>query len=360
MRDDSSTKPPQKILLIRLSSIGDILLTTPVIRVLKLTFPNCTIDFVVKNQFAELLENHPSLNRLYKLEKGNNNQTLKKIKRQIKNNNYDLIVDLHKNFRSYCLTFRVGAKKIVRYTKFVFRRFLFVKLKINLFKQIIPIFERYFLALVPFNIQYDDSGLEIYFNKQTEKKIKTTYEHFINNQDDIFIGIAPGASFATKRWTIEGFQNVITYFIEQQNVKIILFGNKLDRELIESLHITKNQNILNSAGNLSISETGVLMDRCHVVLTNDSGLLHLASALKKPVVAIFGSTTEELGFFPSTTKNIVIQNSNLKCRPCSHVGRNKCLKDHFKCMKDITSNEVIKAVEKLVTVHKVSNTNSNG
>jgi len=90
------------------------------------------------------------------------------------------------------------------------------------------------------------------------------------------------------------------------------------------------------------------MDQCNVVLTNDSGLLHLASALKKSVVAIFGSTTEELGFFPSTTKNIVIQNTNLKCRPCSHVGRNKCPKDHFKCMEEITSNEVIKAVEKLI------------
>ena len=144
MRDDSSTKPPQKILLIRLSSIGDILLTTPVIRVLKHKFPDSTIDFVVKNQFTEILEDHPSLNQLFKLEKGNDKQTLKKIKHQIKNNNYDLIVDLHKNFRSYYLTFRSGAKRVVRYKKFVFRRFLFVKLKINLFKQNIPIFKRYF------------------------------------------------------------------------------------------------------------------------------------------------------------------------------------------------------------------------
>ncbi len=354
MRDDSSTKPPQKILLIRLSSIGDILLTTPVIRVLKHKFPDSTIDFVVKNQFTEILEDHPSLNQLFKLEKGNDKQTLKKIKHQIKNNNYDLIVDLHKNFRSYYLTFRSGAKRVVRYKKFVFRRFLFVKLKINLFKQIIPIFKRYFLALVPFNIKYDDFGLEIYYNEETEKKIKTNYNKFFNNQDDIFIGIAPGASYATKRWTIDGFQDVINYFIEHHNAKIILFGNGFDRELIGSFNITNRQNILTCAGKHSISETGVLMDLCHVILTNDSGLLHLASALKKPVVAIFGNTTEELGFFPSTTKNIIIQNNNLKCRPCSHVGRNKCPKDHFKCMKDITSNEVIKAVEKMITVHKIS------
>jgi len=189
--------------------------------------------------------------------------------------------------------------------------------------------------------------LEIYFNEEIENKIKNEYERLLNNQRKIIIGIAPGASYATKRWTLEGFQDVIDYFTEQHDAKVILFGNEFDKRLIASLNIANKKSVINSAGKYSISETGVLLDFCQVVLTNDSGLLHLASALKKPVVAIFGSTTKELGFFPSTTKNIVVQNNNLKCRPCSHVGRNKCPKDHFKCMKDITADEVIKAVEKI-------------
>jgi lipopolysaccharide heptosyltransferase II len=348
MKSTSPVNPPLKILIIRLSSIGDIILTTPLIRNMKKKFPESTIDFVIKNEFVDLLENHPLINKLYKLEKGINKKPLKKIKRQIKNEKYDLIVDLHKNFRSYYLTFRSEAKQIVRYKKFILQRLLLVKFKINLFKKIVPINERYFLSLNRFNIQNDKLGLEIHFNNQIEQKIKNYYKDFLNNKNDLIIGIAPGASFATKRWTLDGFQDVINYFIEHHKTKIILFGNKFDRELIHSAQISNEHNILNSAGKHSISETGVLMDHCDVVLTNDSGLLHLTTALKKPVVAIFGSTTEELGFFPSTTNNIVVQNSDLKCRPCSHVGRNKCPKDHFKCMKEITSKEVIKAIEKLI------------
>jgi lipopolysaccharide heptosyltransferase II len=348
MKSTSPGNPPQKILIIRLSSIGDIILTTPLIRNMKKKFPESTIDFVIKSEFAELLENHPSINNLYQLEKGIKNKPLKKIKQQIKNEKYDLIVDLHKNFRSYYLTFRSEAKQIVRYKKFILQRFLLVKFKINLFKKIVPIYERYFLSLNRFNIQNDELGLEIHFNNQIEQKIQNYYKDFLNYENDLIIGIAPGASFATKRWTLDGFQEVVYYFIEHHKTKIILFGNKIDRELIHSAQISNEQKILNSAGKHSISETGVLMNHCDVVLTNDSGLLHLATALKKPVVAIFGSTTEELGFFPSITNNIVVQNSDLKCRPCSHVGRNKCPKDHFKCLKEITSKEVIKAIEKLI------------
>ncbi|UCE05580.1 MAG: glycosyltransferase family 9 protein, partial [bacterium] len=99
---------------------------------------------------------------------------------------------------------------------------------------------------------------------------------------------------------------------------------------------------------LSLLESATLMNHCDLVLTNDSGLMHLATALKKKVVAIFGSTTEELGFFPYTTEHIVIQNNNLNCRPCSHVGRKKCPKGHFKCMKEIEVGQVVGAVEELL------------
>jgi len=349
MKKASSIKPPLKILIIRLSSIGDIILTTPIIRVLKQKFPNCTIDFLIKKQFSELVDYHPFINNVYKFDSQNKKFSLRKIKDKIVQENYDLIVDLHKNFRSYYLSIGSGAKKIVRYKKFIFRRFLLIKFKLNLFKKIIPVYKRYFLSLLQLNIFYDKLGLEVFFDDSIKQKINNKYAAFLKNKDQKILGIAPGASFFTKRWKAEGFEYVINHFIENHNLKIILFGNGSDRELITSLNIRYTHKILNSAGELSLSETGVLMDHCDLFLTNDSGLLHLACALKKKVVAIFGNTTEELGFFPLTTDKIIIENKNLLCRPCSHIGRDSCPKNHFKCMKDIKPDTVIAAVEKLLS-----------
>ncbi|MCD4693700.1 MAG: glycosyltransferase family 9 protein [Calditrichales bacterium] len=225
-----------------------------------------------------------------------------------------------------------------------------MKFKLNFFKQIIPIYLRYLACLNSYQIQYDNQGLDIYFDEKTRQTIKEKYADFLTKSKSLVLGVVPGASFATKRWTAEGFQTVINYFIEQHQAKVILFGNASDRELIKSLNIKNSQAVLNTAGELSILGTGAVMDYCDVVITNDSGLMHLASALKKKVVAIFGSTTEDLGFFPSTTEHIVIENQNLKCRPCSHVGRHKCPKKHFKCMKEIYPEQVIEAVKRMLTI----------
>lgn len=339
---------PNKILIIRLSSIGDIILTTPVIRILKQHFPNSQIDFVIKKQFADLLKNHPSIDKLIIFDNARQQNDLKRIKREIKQQQYDLIIDLHKNFRSYFLTINGKAKKVLRYKKFIVRRWLLVSFKWNLFKQSVPIYLRYLIPLKKLGFKYDNLGLDIFVDKKTKQLVEKKYADFFNQNFEALIGIAPGASFFTKRWTSQGFEAVINHFGQRKKLGIILFGNEADRELIETLNITNNQSIINAAGELSIIESAALMDKCDLLLTNDSGLMHLASALKKKVVAIFGSTTRELGFFPTTTEHIVIENLNAICRPCSHVGKNNCPKKHFDCIKKIHPAQVIGAVETLL------------
>ena len=339
---------PQKILIIRLSSIGDIILTTPVIRLLKKKYPDSTIDFVIKKQFAELLINHPEIDNFFIFDSKKHPSNLRTIRQNIKQNNYDLIIDLHKNFRSYYLSLKSGAKKIVRYKKYIIARFLFVKFKKKIKKKFVPVYLRYLKSLTPFQIKYDNLGLDIFIDQKTKQRIGQKYQIFLTDSKSFILGIAPGASIASKRWGAEGFRTVVEHFIGQQKTKIILFGNSEDRKFIELMGIKNHPAVLNTAGELSILKAGALMDYCHVVLTNDSGLMHLSAALKKKTVAIFGSTTEELGFFPSMTKNVIIQNNELKCRPCSHVGRKKCPKSHFKCMNDISPQQVIAAVEQFL------------
>ena len=343
---------PEKILIIRLSSIGDIVLTTPVIRILKQKFPGSRIDFVIKKQFAELLVHHPGIHHLYVFDKCNKLNRLKTIKQQIRAEKYDLVIDLHKNFRSYYLTFLSRAKQIVRYKKGVLRRFLFVKFKLNLYREIIPIYRRYLACLKPLQIFYDDRGLELFLHNGLKLKIIERYKSFFEAPGTVIIGIVPGAKHATKRWQAEGFLSTIHDLTEKRQAKIIIFGGKADQDIIPSFEIENNQHVLDTTGKLSIAETAALMSHCDVVMTNDSGLMHIASALKKKVVAIFGSTTEEFGFFPYATEHIVIQQHGLSCRPCSHVGRKNCPRGHFRCMKEIRTERVIDAVERILVAKK--------
>ena len=354
MKKSPAIQAPNKILIIRLSSIGDVLLTTPVIRYLKKKFPDSQIDFVVKKQFVDLLKYQLNINHLYLYDKNDEVNSLKKIRGQIREQHYDLIIDLHKNFRSYYLTTGSGAKDIVRYNKGVFQRFLLVKFKLNFYRTIIPIYQRYLNCLNRYEISYDGQELDIFINEETETRVVEKYSDFLNYSPGLTIGIAPGAKHATKQWTVEGFSSVINNFVRNKNARIVLFGSDAEQEIVQSLSIDKSPLVLNVCGKLSLLETAALMNHCDLVLTNDSGLTHLAEALKKKVVAIFGSTTEELGFFPYTTQYTVVQNENLKCRPCSHIGRKKCPKGHFKCMKEISADDdVIKAIEELL--HKAPN-----
>ena len=338
---------PEKILIIRLSSIGDILLTTPVIRLLKKKFPGSKIDFIIKNQFAQVLADHPQIDKFYIFEKHVETNSLLAIKKEIRQQQYDLIVDLHKNIRSYFLTIGSRAKTILHYNKGIVQRFFYVKFKLKFFKEIVPAYLKYIKSLKPYEIEDDRQGLDFYLDTKVADQIRQRFGYFWQDNNHSIIGIVPGAHHPTKRWTSEGFSAVINYLVDKGNYKIILFGNRDDREIVASLDIHSSPNVLNTTGELSLRETGALMDFCDVVVTNDSGLMHLASALKKKVVAIFGSTTEELGFFPYLTEHIIVQNNSLKCRPCSHIGRKKCPKKHFKCMKEIPAGQVIDALENI-------------
>jgi len=347
MKKSASLQTLRKILIIRLSSIGDVLLATPAIRLLKNKFPDSQIDVVIKHEFADLLKFHPHISHLYRYNK-DETHSLSKLKQEIRNKQYDLIVDLHKNFRSYYLTIGSRAKEVIRYKKGVIQRFLLVKFKLSLYKKILPIYQRYLKALKRYEIGYDGNGLDIFISEEAERRVVEKHRNFLNNSPGLTMGIAPGAKHATKRWTAEGFSSVIDFLISNKNARVILFGNKADQEIVQSFSIEQTKFVLNATGELSLLETAALMNHCDLVLTNDSGLMHLASALKKKVAAIFGGTTEDLGFFPYLTEHSVVQNNNLKCRPCSHIGRKKCPQKHFKCMKEITAEQVLDAIEVLL------------
>jgi len=339
---------PEKALIIRLSSIGDVLLTTPMIRVFKKKFPGCRLDFVIKKQFLDLIAAHPAVNKIYSFDKAHGQSSLRQIKNEIKAEKYDLIIDIHKNFRSLYLRTGVGAQSIATFKKYACKRWLLIKFKIDLYKHIIPVFQRYIDSLHQFRILYDGQGLDIFLPADVVQKIENQWAKRLQSENSLIIGIAPGASRTTKRWHVPGFIDVAKYVVHELGATVILFGDHQDRMITSQIETIFDNHIFNVAGELSLSETAAMMNFCDLVVTNDTGLMHLAVASKKKIVAIFGSTTEQLGFFPVSKNAVIVQNNDVHCRPCSHVGKHRCPKKHFRCMNDIQSDQVIKAINSLL------------
>lgn len=334
--------------MIRLSSIGDIILTTPLLRNLKRTYPEAEIDFVVKKKFQEILYGNPNISNIIPFDDKNGLSELRRIKKAIVQKKYDWLLDIHKNLRSVYLRTCSGAKKRFRYKKEMIRRFLLIRFKLNYYQTIVPIYRRYMIELESFGIHDDAKGLDIYVDPIAKERVTGRWGSFFE-KFPLLVGLVPGAGYATKRWLPEGFARVGERLMRENGAGIILFGGPDDLALHEEILNRMNGEALALAGKTSLQESIAAMTFCTCIISNDTGLMHVAVALKKKLVAIFGATTEELGFFPCAKEQIILQNNGLSCRPCTHIGSDGCPKAHFKCMEEISAEDVYRAATKLST-----------
>lgn len=313
-----------KILVIRFSSIGDLILTTPILRVLRQNFPDAHIDLLTKKQFVDLFRFNPNIDQIHEFDSKTGFSGLKKLKKNLPA--YDWVVDLHQNLRSNFL--RIG-KKNTSYTKPIFKRWLLVKLKLNLYKNSTPTFLRYFDAIKPYS--YDNLGTEVFVNEEISEKItKQISEKNLQK----YVVLCPAAQWQTKRWLPENFAKLAQKFLEK-GFQVLLLGGKEDATLCEKVREMSSPEVHNLAGTCSLLESAQWLKNAGLAVVNDTGLMHLAQSQKTAVVAIFGSTTQELGFFPLPQKSAVVE-VELNCRPCTDKGRTSCPKKHFDCMQKIT------------------------
>lgn len=327
------------ILVIRLSSLGDVLLTTPLLRVLKENFKESKIDFLVANPYQNILVNNPNLNNIYIYDKSKTLNEItywkKNIAAEFPNRKYDLIIDLQNNFRSRHFSFGL-ANKILRYKKHRLEKLLLVNFKIKP-QKVIPIPERYIRALSPLGIVPDDKGLELYFRK-TDKNTK-------------LILFAPGAKHYTKRW-LPKYYAVLAEMLANDGYEIGLIGGKDDFEICEQIAKSAKCKISNYSGTDSVQLSSELISSSILLVSNDSAAMHFAAAIQTPIVAIFGSTVPELGFAPYHSEHLIIE-TELSCRPCTHIGRANCPKKHFNCMKQISPKSVYYSALKLISKFKI-------
>ncbi len=341
-----SGKGLKKILVIRLSAMGDVLLTTPLLRLLKKKFPETEIDFLVKQEYSSLISTNPYIHQMQIFSQANGFFEFIRICLRMRNLRYDGIIDLQVNVRSFFLRILSNAKWKVRYKPWRWKRFFLVHFHRNYYKTELPVPLRFLSVLLPWGIQDDGLGLELIVDEKTRSMTISCMKKREIRLTDKIIALAPGASKMTKRWPSEDFAAVGNYFMNR-NYKVVLVGGDQDRQVCEE--VTKAMGLLpeDFSGQLTLQETAALIAESDILITNDTGVMHIGSALKKRVVAIFGPTTNHLGFMPFRTQSIVVEKS-LYCRPCSYHGTDTCPQGHFRCMKSIQVDDVIQAVKNLL------------
>ncbi len=343
---------PQHILIIRFSSLGDITLASPLIRALRNSFPRATIDFLVKSDYAPLVRYNPHISNVIELT-GSDKEELRRLKNDIRRRNYDTILDIHNSLRSRRLRMFSGALSVHVINKFAVRRFVLVNTKKNFYKDIVPVPERYLETAKALEIMPDEQGLEVFIPEESISSVNALMNKFKPEKHAAVIGLVPTARHFTKRWPAEYFVKLGVRLAKEQHAKLFLFGgeNEVDYcgDIAQMINAESGSAAAESlAGKISILQTAAALDYCSIVVSNDSGLMHLAAARQRKIVALFGSTVKEFGFFPYRTEHIVLEKNGLSCRPCSHIGLAQCPEGHFKCMKDISVDEVVEAVNSLL------------
>ena len=269
------------ILIIRLSSIGDVLLTTPFIRQVKTKFPHSKIHYITKKEFTPLLKHNSYIDNLIEFDSKNGISELIQHNKNLKALNFDYIFDLHNNIRSNRLTAGVKTGYIERVRKNKYKRFFLVYFKINLYGNISSIPDKYLKTGKAAGVENDHKGLDLFFGEE-ELIFHKKRLNDLSLIEKGYIVFAPGATYYTKRWPLKYLKELLSQYTHQ---KIIILGSKQE---VDSHSIFNDfSHIRNLTGELSIIESALMINSSKLVLSNDSGLMHIASALNIKQIAIF-------------------------------------------------------------------------
>jgi heptosyltransferase-2 len=336
----------KRILIIQTAFIGDVILCTPLVKALRKTFPDSYLSFLLIPETKNVLENNPHLNEtlVYDKRKRKGIGSFLDIVTKIKRRDFDLVVIPHRSLRSALLAYLSGIPQRIGFDRSAGSFLLNSKV---VYSSNAHEVDRNLTLLSGLNPNLSDKSPELFpSSEDISHARKLLIESGIQDKDKI-VGIAPGSVWTTKRWLPERFSEACQLLMDKAKVKVLLLGSRDDRELCERIAGLIKDKPMILAGSLSILQSAAVTSLCRVILSNDSAPVHIASAMKRPVVAIFGSTIPEFGFAPYGVDHIIIQ-KKMDCRPCGIHGKRKCPEKHFRCMKDLPVEEVFQAVLSLL------------
>lgn len=317
-----------KFLVVRFSSIGDIVLTTPVVRGLKTQVPGAEVHFVTKARYAPLLASNPYIDNIHVL-----HDKISTLLDNLETENFDYIIDLHRNIRSGQIKRRLKVPDFT-FEKLNIRKWLLVNFKIN-YLPTAHVVDRYLETLSDFDVKSDGKGLDFYIPENEFYPLEKLPLKFSEG----FISFVIGGTYFTKRLPLEK----IIAVCKGINQPVILLGGKHEQDAGDQVVAKSDGNVINLCGKLDVLQSASLISQAKVILTNDTGMMHIAAAFRKKILSFWGNTVPELGMWPYMPDEAskIIEVKELKCRPCSKLGYNHCPRKHFRCMNEIDEKQAI-------------------
>ncbi|HCS20293.1 MAG TPA: glycosyl transferase [Bacteroidetes bacterium] len=324
-----------RILILRFSSIGDIVLTSPVMRCIKKQLPDSHITYITKKAFAAILDSNPYIDKVVVLEKDFN-----ALKNQLRQEKFDHILDLHNNLRTKRLC-RSLKGNYSAFHKLNIQKWLLVNFKINKLPPL-HIVDRYMETAKQLGVRYDGKGLDYFIHKETPLPQLPNLP---------FVALAIGGQHATKRLPINKLREILIHC----EVPLVLLGGKEEMHTASILENEFPQSIAyNYCGKISLDQSALVLSHAAGLMTHDTGMMHIAAALQIPVLSVWGNTVPSFGMSPLFPENseaekhsMVFEVNGLPCRPCSKIGFDTCPKGHFKCMNLQDTSLMAEALNRL-------------
>ena len=314
-----------KILIIRFSSIGDIVLTSPVLRCLKEQIEGLELHYLTKKTFEPVLSANPHLDKLHFL--GNSLSDCISI---LKKENFDHIIDLHHNLRTLIIKTSLGVNSS-SFDKLNWQKWVFVNFKKNILPEL-HIVDRYLQTVAFLGVKNDGKGLDYYLNGTYQ------LEELLPSSHLKYTSVVIGAQHGTKRLPVER----LTELCNKITQPVVLLGGPEDTERGELIAKSAGKHVYNACGKFKLDQSAFLIKMSEKVISHDTGLMHIAAAFNKTILSVWGNTVPEFGMYPyQVDQSYLFQVPHLACRPCSKIGHETCPKGHFKCMNNLNLTELI-------------------
>lgn len=338
---------PHKVLVVQTAFLGDVILTLPMVQVLKRYAPTAMIDVLVTPRAAGLLVGHPDINRVIEYDKRGNDAGIPgfiRKSRQIRSEMYDTALVPHRSLRSAALAASARIPRRIGMAtssgKWLFTETVPYDSNTHEIERNLSLLR----ALCPIPTHRELPGL--YPSDQDHATVQEVLRHRGISGTSGMIGLAPGTVWNTKRWPQSKFEAVARRLVES-GYTVVLFGGPEDAELCSAVQ-NAFKGVYSFAGELTLLQSAVLLSLCRALVSNDSAPLHMAVAMRTPVVAIFGATVPEFGFAPYGPNDRVVESKGLPCRPCSIHGGATCPISTFECMESISPDRVLADLDEIL------------
>ena len=342
-------RPREKILVVQTSFLGDVVLTTPLLSEVKRRFPEAELAILCTAQAKSLLEGNPDLDEIIVDDKRESRRGWRGFRRtveELRKRGFTIALSPHKSLRTALLLFLAGIPYRIGFRQskgwFLYHR----RVKRDPARHDV---ERNLSILQPFGINPEECqrDLRVEAGPRARESVERIFQSLGIERNGLIFGLNPGSVWATKRWSAQGYAELIGHLKRRYPCKILLFGGPEDHGIIARIQELSGDVGVSVAGKIDLKELPCALEWCNVFITNDSGPMHVAVARGVPVVAVFCATTPSLGFYPYSSRAVVVE-KELPCRPCSSHGGRRCPLGTEDCIRLVKAEDVFRGVGRLL------------